>query len=251
MSSACRKENIILIWLTAIIIGIFIVFGFGFGTVFLAVLFLYISLWLYVNKISYINPRLVYIRIIKNLMLIAFALWLLTFVIIEGGVIADNKPDSNLNGDYILVLGAGLKGERPSISLRSRLDTAAEFSKLHPDIEVIVSGGQGEGESITEAEAMKRYLIKEGIDENRIIMEEKSTSTKENLIFSKSILDNLQNNAAYKVILITSDFHIFRTKILAKKVGLDISVLPSKTPLATYLNYTVREYFAMIKMYLE
>lgn len=234
-----------------VIIALFAVFGFGFGTVFITGLLLYISCWMYFRMLSIEYPKHRIILLIKNTMLIVFVAWFISFLILESAVIANGHADESIQGEYLLVLGAGLRGETPSVSLKSRLDKAVEFLAEQKDIKILVSGGQGKGESITEAEAMKRYLIDMGIDQKRIIKEEQSTSTKENLLFSKDILNNLEGNKKHKLILITSDFHICRTKILAKQAGLEISVLPAETPFSIYINYCIREYFAFIKMYLE
>jgi len=251
MNKTYRIENLILIIFLIFAASMFILFGIGFGPIFLTGLLIYISAWLYIRRISITHPGKKYVKAVKHLMLALFVVWLSSFLWVEGLVIANDKADANVKGDYMLVLGAGLRGETPSISLKSRLDKAAQYLILDKEIKVIVSGGQGDGESITEAEAMKRYLVQAGIDEARIIKEDKSTSTKENLLYSKKILDNLWQRSNHKLILITSDFHIFRTKLLAERAGLDISVLPADTPFTIYLNYAIREYFAVIKMYLD
>jgi uncharacterized SAM-binding protein YcdF (DUF218 family) len=116
----------------------------------------------------------------------------------------------------------------------------------NPDAVVIVSGGQGTEEKITEAEAMKRYLLDHGIKEDRIIKEETSTSTMENFKNTKEIL--LQNHVENpRVLIVTNDFHLFRSKLLAKRNGYIAYGLPSRTPITILPNCYIREYFAVVK----
>ncbi len=114
---------------------------------------------------------------------------------------------------------------------------------------IIVSGGKGAGESITEAEAMERYLAKHDIPRAQIIKEEKSTSTFENFKFSKKMMQNQNMKLDVPILVITNDFHAFRTKMIAKRFGLNITVIPAKTPWIAVPNLYVREYFAVIKSY--
>lgn len=249
MNKAFLQKNIILIILALIVTSILIISRFGFMAAFFAAISLYAAIFTYIARLYEQYQNSSALKFIKSLMVIAVAVWLITFVIVEGAVIAKGRANAVPKGDYVLVLGAGRKGEVPSISLKSRLDKTSEYLKQNKDTKVIVSGGQGEGESLTEAEAMKRYLINAGIAESRIIKEEKSTSTEENLKFSKSILEDLEKDQKYSLVLITSDFHAFRTEMLSKRVGLNIEVLPAKTPLYIYINYSIREYLAVIKTF--
>ena len=99
-----------------------------------------------------------------------------------------NEPEKT---DLIVVLGCQVRGETPSRMLRHRLDTAYEAMQKHPDALCVVSGGKGSDELISEAEAMRRYLVEKGADESRIVMEDKSTNTFENIKFSFEITDKL------------------------------------------------------------
>lgn len=92
------------------------------------------------------------------------------------------------DADYMILLGAKVKGTEPSYSLQYRIDKAAEYLKTHEQTIVIVSGGKGKGEDISEARAMKKGLMKQSIAEQRIIMEDRSTNTDENIEFSKSLI---------------------------------------------------------------
>ncbi|EOP27711.1 MULTISPECIES: YdcF family protein [Bacillus] len=143
--------------------------------------------------------------------------------------------------DYIIVLGSKVNGTKPSYSLQYRIDKAAEYLKSHEKTIAIVSGGQGKGEDISEALAMKQGLMKQNIAEDRIIMEDKSTSTDENITFSKPLIPaNMK-----KGMIVTNDFHMFRAKKIAAKQGLQLEGLPAKTPKPIIIPSNVREYLAI------
>ncbi len=172
--------------------------------------------------------------------------WVVTFVIVESIIVFSLKTEENAEVDYLMILGAGLKGKEISIALQKRVEKGVDYLNSNPEALVIVSGGQGAGEEITEAEAMKQYLVEYGINETRIIKEEKSTSTMENFKNTKEIL--LQGNKEdIRILIATNDFHLFRAKLLAKRNGFIAYGLPSKTPLSILLNCYIREYFAVIK----
>ncbi|MDK0914106.1 YdcF family protein [Clostridium perfringens] len=146
--------------------------------------------------------------------------------------------------------GAGLYGDKPSPILQERLDEGLKYLKLHPNTKVIVSGGQGSNEPIPESEAMKIFFVNKGINPNRIIEEDKSKSTFQNLEFSKKILEERHADKD-EVLIVTSDFHLFRAKEIADYLNIKNEGLPSKTPIFLRVQYMVREFPAMIKLLLQ
>jgi len=144
--------------------------------------------------------------------------------------------------DYAIVLGAGLEKDQVSERLKRRLDTAYEALKDN-DIPIIVSGGKGEGELISEAEAMKAYLSNLGIEEKRILLEDKSTSTYENLKLSSKLLTDKGN----RILIITSDYHMFRAKMIGKRLGWKVEGVSAVNPVATRWYLMKRETLAVIK----
>ncbi len=149
--------------------------------------------------------------------------------------------------DYIIVLGSQVKPSGPALVTRLRLDKAYEYASANPDTIIIVSGGQGSNEPASEASVMKDYLVNRGIDENRIIMEDKSTNTSENLQFSKALLDTENSSVG----IVTSEFHIFRALAIAKKCGYsDTYGIPARS-VRTYLpNNMIRETVGLTKDFL-
>lgn len=151
--------------------------------------------------------------------------------------------------DVVIVLGAEVKGREPSRHLKARLDTALSYLLENPDVIAVVSGGQGKGEDIPEASAMKNYLVERGIQPERILTEENSTSTFENLTFVKEVLaDNGIEN--YRVLIVTSEYHVLRTHTMTKKLDIVASFLPAKTVWYEYPIRSVREWIAIAKLIL-
>ncbi len=137
-----------------------------------------------------------------------------------------NLPDENSECTMV-VLGCGLKGERPSRMLEQRLLKAEAFLKEHPEIPVIVSGGQGSDEVIPEAQAMRNWLIARGIEEERIYTEDRSASTRENLSFSKEVIK--AHGLPEEIVIVTNFFHSCRAGMIAAKQGYEYRSLPAGT----------------------
>lgn len=151
----------------------------------------------------------------------------------------------------VIVLGAGVNETTPSLVLSSRLDAAVDYLEtISPDIPVVLSGGQGPGENVTEAEAMYAYLTERKIDGKRLYREEKSTTTAENLAYSRAILDDLgvDMHSGY-VTVVTSDFHMGRVYYLASAAGpMTVCGVTATLPYPWLTaNYYAREYFALAK----
>lgn len=155
---------------------------------------------------------------------------------------AVQKPEKN--ADYLVVLGARVNGTRITLNLKYRLDTALDYLNKNESTKVVVSGGQGKGEDITEAKAMSDYLIKNGIKKERIILEDKSKNTNENLKFTAELIGSKTG----KIVIVSNDFHIYRAKCIAKKMGYtNVSGASAKTKPITIPNSFVREAFAVVK----
>lgn len=146
------------------------------------------------------------------------------FLLVEGMIAGhmNDKGESEL--DYIVVLGAQVRGEEPSPALAGRIEKAVEYMKENPQTIAIVSGGQGAGEDISEAECMARGLRAAGISADRILLEDRSTSTSENLRYSFEILRESmgERQEPETVGVVTSNFHVFRAIKLAEKQAADL-----------------------------
>jgi uncharacterized SAM-binding protein YcdF (DUF218 family) len=150
--------------------------------------------------------------------------------------------------DYIIVLGAQMRQSGPSIILKERLDTAATYLQENPDTRCIVSGGQGYNEPCSEAQGMYEYLVSCGIDGDRILLEDQSTNTLENIRFSKSILDADCNGEYKNVGILTNNFHVYRATHIARKQGLhDVCGIAAPSHPLYLPNNTLRECIGVLK----
>lgn len=144
----------------------------------------------------------------------------------------------NRNADYIVVLGAGILGTKVTPLLAARIDRGIELLNRNPDAVLLMSGGQGPGEEITESEAMAAYALGQGVDADRILMEQRSISTEENLRFSKELMEKEKP----KIIIVTTAYHVFRALILAKQQGIKCIGFGAKTKWYFTLNALIREF---------
>lgn len=181
---------------------------------------------------------------LKKLILIGAALWLATFLFAMGLVVANSGSDELDNPRYVVVEGAGLVGEKPSLILKGRLDAALEILNRYPDCKAVLCGRQAPDEVISEAEAMYRYLTAAGIDGQRLIKEEESRDTAENIANAKALILTDSGGAPGEVVISTSGFHMFRSKLLADKHGLDALGVTSCNSIK-YFRFYLREYFSL------
>ncbi len=149
--------------------------------------------------------------------------------------------------DYVIILGAGLlDGNRISKLLADRLDKGAKvFALKGQGGKIICSGGQGHDETVSEAQAMKEYLVSKGIDEKDIIMEDKSINTMENLTFCKEIIDREKPRAS--VVIVTNGYHVLRALLYSSRIGMDADGIGAHTALYYWPSAMIREYAAIVK----
>ena len=158
-----------------------------------------------------------------------------------------------LPADAVIVLGAGVNGTEPSLSLRTRLDAALDYLEAHPEIPVVLTGGTGYGEEISEAACMYDYLTAHGVEPGRLILEDQASNTAENFALSKPLLYEAGVDPAEgRVAVVTNDFHIARAELIAAREGYgDVVGIPAPLPwVHLEINYTLREAFAMVKTFL-
>lgn len=157
-----------------------------------------------------------------------------------------SKVEDPINHKAMIILGAGLWGSEVSPQLKRRLDSSLKLIEQNPELLVVVSGGQGDDEDISEAKAMKDYLVDNGADESKVIMEDKSTSTFENISFSKKLLTKwgLENS---KIIIVSTDFHMYRAEMIANRMDMDVSMHASPNLEILKEKNRMRETLALIK----
>lgn len=183
------------------------------------------------------------LRIVLNSFLI---LGMTAYAITLVPIIHASRGTSEANCQYLVVLGAKVNGESPSFSLQDRIDCAYDYLSEHPDTIVIVSGGQGPDEGISEAQCMYNELTKMGIDGSRIWMENKSTSTRENLNFSLALIEEKTGSRPDTIGLLSSEYHIYRASLVAKECGVEAVGIPAPTRwFSLKINYFLREVAAL------
>ena len=187
------------------------------------------------------------IRILRRSYFAFVIVGFLCFLILLGLVLSGARTDEDRQVDAVIVLGAGLINDKPSLILAARLDATLAYLQTQEDIPVIVTGGLGQGRSITEGEAMARYLIARGLDETRIWKEEAATNTHENIKFTiETIVENGMDAENIKVAIISNDFHLYRARLIAKKAGLNAVGVAAETPgFHRKVIYYFREPFAL------
>lgn len=149
----------------------------------------------------------------------------------------------------VIVLGCKVNGEEPSLALARRIDAAIEYLEEYPQSIAIVSGGQGPDEGISEAEAMRRRMLDRGISPERIIMEDQSTSTYENLSYSKQIIE--KNQLGDDTVIITEGYHLTRALYMAESLGINAHGVASDTVRWLLPTFWVREWFALTASFLS
>lgn len=181
--------------------------------------------------------------IVKTILIGGVSMGSVCFIIVEGCVISGFSSKGRENLDYIIVLGAQVHESGPSVVLRYRLDEAIKYLDNNPNTKCIVSGGKGNNEPYAEAVGMSKYLREHGIEGDRIIIEDKSLTTKQNIINSMKLMEQ-----DAKVGIVTNDFHVFRAVQTAKKQGINnvCGIAAGSTRL--YLpNNMLREFFGVLK----
>lgn len=181
------------------------------------------------------------------------ALKIISFVlficIIIGGTtfhnILSRSFKSEEKSDVAIVLGCVVNGDKPGIFLKGRINAAYKYLNENPNAIAVLSGGQGNGENISEAKCMFNCLTEMGIDKSRLLIEDKSTSTRENFKYSKEIIEK-NGIKSKKITIITNDFHEYRASEFAKQNGFKPLRYPSKTPWNGYMPFATREIFAII-----
>lgn len=189
----------------------------------------------------------------KKLWRVVFALVCLGFayfVAVEIPIIANARTDKDPQREYLIVLGAAVYGDDPSPSLQRRLIGALEYLETYPDSIAIVTGGKGAGENVSEAQCMYDWLTAQGVDPARLIMEDKATSTSENLKYSVEIIRERGDVPEGNVAILSSRYHLFRAKQMAKRMGLEVAGVAGDWdhPLLT-VTYFIREAFGVTHLW--
>lgn len=180
----------------------------------------------------------------RKIFIAAVLVGVVLFVIVEGCIISRFHDCGKENLDYIIVLGAQMKPAGPSAVLKFRLDAAYDYMMANEGTICIVSGGQGSNEPCSEAEGMYQYLTEKGIASERLVMEDRSTDTSENIAYSMALIGRKDVSVG----IVTNNFHVFRGVHLAKASGFqDVYGIAARSNVYFQLNNMVREFFGIMK----
>ena len=185
-------------------------------------------------------------RICKRVFFVCLAAGVLAFAVLESWVISWARTDDDTPAAAVVVLGAGINGTVPSLSLQVRLEAALDYIADKPDIPIVVTGSQGPGEDISEAQCMADWLIGHGVAADRILLEDQADNTEENIEFSKAMLRDNGIDTTANIAVVTSDYHLCRASLLwgvPWMVPVAARMPEAYWPLTA--NYFIREAFAV------
>ena len=181
-------------------------------------------------------------RVVKTVFTVLLVMGLLVVGVTECLILHTSLGDPEESCEYMLVLGAKVRNDGPSVSLMDRIKAAAAYMEDHPEVIAIVSGGQGPDEPMTEAQCMYEELVKLGADPDRIWLESSATSTWENLRFTMALIEEKTGQRPEKIGLLSSEYHLFRAKLFARECGVEAVGIPARTSrISQMVNHFMRE----------
>ena len=249
------KHKEIAFWVAeAVLMAVFLILFYvavGYKTIALALFAITALVGIY-RLISYLGRRNAKLaKTLKNVLTALVCVGLVLFTVIEVIVVKASHTDKDPEAPYLIVLGAGVNGTKPSLSMLYRLDAAKKYLNDYPETKVIVSGGQGAGEDISEAECMHGWLTDNGIPDDRIILEDKSTSTYENLRNSLEMIEERDGDPTGKIAVLSQEYHLYRAKFYARELGADaVGVAANTGNKVMMVSYTMREAFGVAYMWM-
>lgn len=207
------------------------------------VCFAFLGVLLFYNLCAILEKTYPYpTKVVKRVFTVIFCIGILILGVTEALIIKASFGDPDPGCKYVVVLGAKVRHDGPSVSLQNRIDAAYDYLTAHPDTIAVVTGGQGEDEPMTEAECMYRALIGRGIDPERVWMEDKATSTWENLQFSLDLIEGKTGTRPESIGIISSEYHLFRAGLFADACQVESVGIPAKTTLKSQkFNHFMRE----------
>ena len=185
-------------------------------------------------------PKLTHVVI--TAVTVVLVLGVAVMAVTEGVIIRASFGTKDTEADYLVVLGAKVRGDGPSVSLWDRIDAAYDYLSAHPNTIAVVSGGQGEDEPMSEAQCMFEELTAMGIDRNRIWLEDKATSTQENIRFSLDLIEKKTGTRPQKLWVVSSEYHLCRAGMMTRDCGVEFVGIPAKTSrFSQKINHFLRE----------
>lgn len=218
----------------------FVLAGYSFSAL---VCFCIIGVLLFYNVMSWLQKKFPKtVKVLRRVFTVCLVMGLLVCAVTECFILEASLGDPEESCEYIVVLGAKVRHDGPSVSLQNRIDAAFAYLTEHPDVIAVVSGGQGPDEPMSEAQCMRDHLVAMGIDESRIRMEDKATSTWENLNFTLDLIEAETGVRPQKLGILSSEYHLFRASLLADRCGIESVGIPARTSrFSQAVNHFMRE----------
>lgn len=189
------------------------------------------------------------VRTVSVAVTAVIALLVLLFLAVSVVMVCNATRTTTETNVTLLVPGAKVKGDRPTLMLQGRLEAAVRFLNEHPTVPCVVSGGQGEDEMCSEAQVMYEYLLEAGIAPDRLFVEDTSVNTFENMQYTYDVIR--QNGLSEQVVIATQEFHQFRCAQYAREAALQpVGTATCGTPWYFFLCYWVREFAGICRMWI-
>ncbi len=240
------RTGFFLRWIAMIPLGMlwyiftFLLAGYSFSALVCVCL---MGILLFYNLCYWLQPKIPKtVGVVKRVFTILLCLGLIVVGVTECLIIHASLGDQDESCEYMLVLGAKVRPDGPSVSLMDRIKAAAQYMEKNPQVIAVVSGGKGVDEPMTEARCMYEELVKLGVDPDRIWMEDRATSTWENLHFALNLIEEKTGKRPEKIGLLSSEYHLFRAKLFAKACDVEAVGIPARTSrLSQMVNHFMRE----------
>lgn len=187
----------------------------------------------------------------NRILFIAAAIPAFCFLLVEARIVAFSRKPGASDADALIVLGSQVRDSGPSMDYQARLDSAYEYLIENPDTIAVCTGAKGDNEPVSEAKGGADYLIQRGISEERILIEDQSFNTIENLANAKKLLKERGIHEEDSVVIVSADYHLYRAKYIAEKLGYrNVSCRGGHGLWILLPHYYTREFFALIKEYI-
>jgi len=218
----------------------FMMAGYGFTALVLCCIIGILLFYNVMNLLSRKFPKAT--KLVRRVFTVCLCVGLLAAAVTEGFIIRASFGDPKESCEYVVVLGAKVRHDGPSVSLMDRIRGAYDYMTEHPDVIAVVSGGKGGDEPMTEAQCMYEHLVAMGIDESRIWIEDQAASTWANLNYSLELIEAKTGSRPDKLGVISSEYHLLRAGMQAEDCGIEPVRIPARTSLVSQrVNHFMRE----------
>ncbi len=213
------------------------------GLLFFGVLFLW---GVFQKKLLSFAKEKKWARALRGILITGYASFILLFsvetVLMINAINARPPEDAT-----VVVLGCAVKGTSPSQMLSLRIDAAEKYLRENPDAVAVLSGGQGDDEDISEGQCMFNELTARGISPDRLYVEDRSTSTRENIRYSAEIIK--EQGLSENIAVVSNNFHLYRASLVVKEAGYNFYSVSADTPLTLFPTYWMREYLGIVSQW--